>query len=144
MGSAATATATLPSHAGSPRPNLEGKTSAVTIVAFVGMLAIGLFYTAYSLLADVSEAGAKTTTLLPYLLLGVALLIALGFEFVNGFHDTANAVATVIYTHSLTPNFAVGLGTMVGWKRIVVTVGEKIGKSHLTYGQVASPSWWPC
>jgi inorganic phosphate transporter, PiT family len=32
---------------------------------------------------------------------GVALLIALGFEFVNGFHDTANAVATVIYTHSL-------------------------------------------
>jgi hypothetical protein len=31
------------------------------------------------------------------------LLIALGFEFVNGFHDTANAVATVIYTHSLPP-----------------------------------------
>jgi phosphate/sulfate permease len=37
---------------------------------------------------------------LPFLLLGVALLIALGFEFVNGFHGTANAVATVIYTHS--------------------------------------------
>ena len=35
------------------------------------------------------------------------LLIALGFEFVNGFHDTANAVATVIYTHSLEPNIAV-------------------------------------
>jgi PiT family inorganic phosphate transporter len=33
----------------------------------------------------------------------VALLFALGFQFVNGFHDTANAVATVIYTHSLTP-----------------------------------------
>ncbi len=31
----------------------------------------------------------------------MALLIALAFEFVNGFHDTANAVATVIYTHSL-------------------------------------------
>jgi len=31
--------------------------------------------------------------------------------------------------------FALGLGTMVGWKRIVVTVGEKIGKSHLTYAQ---------
>jgi PiT family inorganic phosphate transporter len=43
----------------------------------------------------------------PYLLLGLALVIALGFEFVNGFHDTANAVATVIYTHSLTPNVAV-------------------------------------
>ena len=33
---------------------------------------------------------------------------------------------------------ALGFGTMVGWKRIVVTVGEKIGKSHLTYGQGAS------
>jgi PiT family inorganic phosphate transporter len=40
-------------------------------------------------------------------LLGVALLVALGFEFVNGFHDTANAVATVIYTHSLEPHIAV-------------------------------------
>jgi PiT family inorganic phosphate transporter len=33
---------------------------------------------------------------------------------------------------------ALGLGTMIGWKRIVVTVGEKIGKAHLTYGQGAS------
>jgi len=33
---------------------------------------------------------------------------------------------------------ALGLGTMVGWKRIVVTVGEKIGKDHLTYGQGAT------
>jgi PiT family inorganic phosphate transporter len=33
---------------------------------------------------------------------------------------------------------ALGLGTMVGWKRIVVTVGEKIGKEHLSYGQGAS------
>src|SRR5579863_4115098 len=42
---------------------------------------------------------------------GVFLLLALGlalsFEFVNGFHDTANAVATVIYTHSLKPIVAV-------------------------------------
>jgi PiT family inorganic phosphate transporter len=33
---------------------------------------------------------------------------------------------------------ALGLGTMVGWRRIVVTVGEKIGKTHLTYGQGAA------
>jgi PiT family inorganic phosphate transporter len=33
---------------------------------------------------------------------------------------------------------ALGMGTMIGWKRIVVTVGEKIGKDHLTYGQGAS------
>ena len=33
---------------------------------------------------------------------------------------------------------ALGLGTMIGWKRIVITVGEKIGKTHLTYAQGAS------
>jgi PiT family inorganic phosphate transporter len=35
----------------------------------------------------------------------------------------------------VTVAIALGMGTMVGWKRIVVTVGEKIGKTHLTYGQ---------
>jgi len=47
----------------------------------------------------------------------LALALALGFEFVNGFHDTANAVATVIYTHSLKPWFAViwsGLWNLIG------------------------------
>jgi PiT family inorganic phosphate transporter len=39
--------------------------------------------------------------------LALALLLALSFEFVNGFHDTANAVATVIYTHTLKPTYAV-------------------------------------
>ena len=49
----------------------------------------------------------RGTSIYPYILLGVALLVALGFEFVNGFHDTANAVATVIYTHSMEPHLAV-------------------------------------
>lgn len=51
------------------------------------------------------------------LLLVMALLLALGFEFVNGFHDTANAVATVIYTRSLPPGWAVvwsGLWNLIG------------------------------
>ncbi len=50
-------------------------------------------------------------------LLCLAILLALSFEFVNGFHDTANAVATVIYTHSLTPTQAVvwsGLWNLAG------------------------------
>ena len=62
---------------------------------------------AWSIYRDVAATGGGPTTIVPFLLLGVALLIALGFEFVNGFHDTANAVATVIYTHSLPANFAV-------------------------------------
>ena len=42
-----------------------------------------------------------SASVLPFFLLGITLMIgALGFEFVNGFHDTANAVATCIYTHS--------------------------------------------
>jgi PiT family inorganic phosphate transporter len=48
------------------------------------------------LLADAASVGIGT-----WILLGLALLLALAFEFVNGFHDTANAVATVIYTHTL-------------------------------------------
>src|ERR1700761_9359620 len=51
------------------------------------------------------------------LFLGLALFLALSFEFVNGFHDTANAVATVIYTHTLRPWIAViwsGLWNLIG------------------------------
>ena len=39
---------------------------------------------------------------------------------------------------------ALGIGTMIGWKRIVVTVGEKIGKEHLTYAQGAAAELWRC
>jgi phosphate/sulfate permease len=48
-------------------------------------------------------------TPLQALLLLACLFVTLGFEFVNGFHDTANAVATVIYTNTLPPKVAVGL-----------------------------------
>nr|WP_246731465.1 inorganic phosphate transporter [Methylocapsa sp. S129] len=78
------------------------------VIAFLAVLAGGLFFMAYSIYHDIAASGAPApTTVLPFILLGVAMLIALGFEFVNGFHDTANAVATVIYTHSLQPQIAV-------------------------------------
>ncbi len=54
-------------------------------------------------------------------LLFACILIAFGFEFVNGFHDTANAVATVIYTHSLRPRVAVVLSGF--WNFTGVFVG---------------------
>src|ERR1700691_95822 len=66
---------------------------------------IGIIYAGYHLADDLSVA--HDTRAYPYILLGIALVIALGFEFVNGFHDTANAVATVIYTNSMSPNLAV-------------------------------------
>ncbi len=71
----------------------------------LGVLTMGAVYAGYALLSDL--AAAPSPGALVYTLLGLALLIALGFEFVNGFHDTANAVATVIYTHSLPAYFAV-------------------------------------
>ena len=77
------------------------------LLLFAAVMALGLFFTAYSIFSEVEAAGAKPTSILPYLLLAVALLVALGFEFVNGFHDTANAVATVIYTRALPPQIAV-------------------------------------
>src|SRR5438132_9649860 len=89
------------------RPNLDKGFNPLTMILFFGILTAGLLYVAYSIYADVDATGTKITTYLPYFLLLVALLIALGFEFVNGFHDTANAVATVIYTHSLPAEFAV-------------------------------------
>jgi PiT family inorganic phosphate transporter len=65
----------------------------------------GVIYAGVHLASDLSVV--RDTRAYPYILLGIALLIALGFEFVNGFHDTANAVATVIYTNSMSPNLAV-------------------------------------
>ena len=65
----------------------------------------GLAYIAFHVTKDLDRVTIPSVW--PYFLLALALLIALGFEFVNGFHDTANAVATVIYTHSLEPNVAV-------------------------------------
>ena len=79
-----------------------GRGSTVTIL--LGVLA-GLVYVGLKVRSDLSATHPSGS--FPYVLLGIALVIALGFEFVNGFHDTANAVATVIYTHSLEPHVAV-------------------------------------
>src|SRR5271157_705771 len=78
-------------------------------------LVIGVGFIGLNVSRDFS--GVTLGSVWPYLLLILALAIALGFEFVNGFHDTANAVATVIYTHSLDPNIAVvwsGLCNLAG------------------------------
>ncbi len=88
-------------------PDLTGAVNPITGIIFGGVIAAVLLFVAYSIYADIDATGTKVTAIAPFLLLFVALLIALGFEFVNGFHDTANAVATVIYTRSLPANFAV-------------------------------------
>ncbi|MFK2873993.1 inorganic phosphate transporter [Dyella lipolytica] len=74
-------------------------------IVFGLILVVGAVYAGMHLISDLSIVRSHSAA--PFILLGIALLIALGFEFVNGFHDTANAVATVIYTHSLPANLAV-------------------------------------
>jgi PiT family inorganic phosphate transporter len=84
-------------------------------IIFGVLLLGGLGYIINRLWFDL--APIHETSWFPYFLLGLALLIALGFEFVNGFHDTANAVATVIYTHALEPHVAVvwsGIWNFIG------------------------------
>jgi PiT family inorganic phosphate transporter len=93
---------------------IEQSSSRTGIFFFLAALASGLCYVLFHVARDLNAA---SVTFAPFLLLGLALLIALGFEFVNGFHDTANAVATVIYTHSLQPHIAVvlsGLCNLLG------------------------------
>jgi len=64
-------------------------------------------------------------------LLALALALALSFEFVNGFHDTANAVATVIYTHSLKPAQA------VVWSGAWNLIGVLTSSGAVAFGIVA-------
>jgi inorganic phosphate transporter, PiT family len=97
----------LPAGTESPKPRLDQPIDMRAVIIFLAVVGCGLFFAAYSIYGDVEATGTTVKSMLPFLLLGLALVVALAFEFVNGFHDTANAVATVIYTHSLPANLAV-------------------------------------
>ena len=105
------------------RPILDRKPSAAAVTVFLALLLAGAVYSAVSLTHDISGTLPPNVTYLPFVLLGVALLIALGFEFVNGFHDTANAVATVIYTNSLPPHAAVVYSGTLNFLGVVLSSG---------------------
>ena len=95
---------------------MNRKTGLIPMIIFGIVLVGGIAWAASQLLGDLF-AVPHAASVTAYALLALALLIALGFEFVNGFHDTANAVATVIYTHSLEPHIAVmwsGMWNLIG------------------------------
>jgi PiT family inorganic phosphate transporter len=126
-----TATLAAVDAASSNRPQLDSKPGGATVALFIALLIGGIVFAALSLRTDVLDSGVHTTTYLPFLLLGVALLIALGFEFVNGFHDTANAVATVIYTHSMPPNLA------VVWSGVFNFIGVLVSSGAVAFGIIS-------
>ncbi|NEU11214.1 inorganic phosphate transporter [Methylobacterium sp. BTF04] len=88
-------------------PKLDHGIHPTGVIAFLLVLVAGLAYALFSLIQDMNAVGESPLAIGAFALLALALLIALAFEFVNGFHDTANAVATVIYTHSMPPMVAV-------------------------------------
>jgi inorganic phosphate transporter, PiT family len=112
-------------------PDLDRGQHPLTGIILMGILAGGLLFVAYSIYADIDATGAKVTSYAPFILLFVALLIALGFEFVNGFHDTANAVATVIYTHSLPAHIA------VVWSGMFNLFGVLLSSGAVAFGIVS-------
>jgi PiT family inorganic phosphate transporter len=104
---------------------LESKISRgpgkIGAILFGRVVLCGIVYIFRQLSSDLSAV--RSPSVFPFIFLGIAMLVALGFEFVNGFHDTANAVATVIYTHSLEPHIAVvwsGLWNFIG---VVLSTG---------------------
>jgi len=98
-----------------------GKSARIGMLIFGVALVIGFVYAAASLVSDLAKIHAPQV--MPFVLLGIALLVALGFEFVNGFHDTANAVATVIYTHSMEPHVAVVWSGVWNFAGVLVSSG---------------------
>src|SRR5947199_3409645 len=115
MADLATIAAPLPNTPAFIERKFNARPSRRGLALFLVALLAGMAYIVFHLSRDLDAV--KSTSAWPYMLLGLALLIALGFEFVNGFHDTANAVATVIYTNSLEPHVAVvwsGLCNLAG------------------------------
>ncbi len=117
----------------SANPHLADKLAAgpgrIGMAVFSIALVIGIGYAGTQLVSDLAEIHLGSA--LPFLLLGVALLVALGFEFVNGFHDTANAVATVIYTHSLSPQIA------VVWSGVWNFIGVLVSTGTVAFGIIS-------
>src|SRR3954470_10262751 len=126
-------TASMSAAAGSHegKPKLDQPVNPLAVILFLGVVGAALLFVAYSLYSDVEATGAKVTSYVPYILLFVALLIALGFEFVNGFHDTANAVATVIYTHSLPAEVA------VVWSGVFNFLGVLVSSGAVAFGIIS-------
>ena len=109
------------------RPKLDARFGVASTSVFVVLLAGEIVYAAQGFLGDIHSVH-ENLALGVFALLGLALLIALGFEFVNGFHDTANAVATVIYTHSMAPVVA------VVWSGVFNFLGVLVSTGAVAYG----------
>jgi len=124
-------TAAIDSNGAMQKPKLDQGLGNAGRIGFAAAIITAVVYVGYSIFVDASAAGIHATTYLPFILLFIALLVALGFEFVNGFHDTANAVATVIYTNSMPANVA------VVWSGFFNFLGVLLSSGAVAFGIVS-------
>src|SRR5215471_12189157 len=110
-----------PAHTAAVHAKLAQGPGRLGTGIFAIALIVGIGYAGSHLISDLAQV--RMGSIFPYVLLTIALLVALGFEFVNGFHDTANAVATVIYTHSLDPHVAVVWSGAWNFLGVVLSTG---------------------
>ncbi|AYA02630.1 inorganic phosphate transporter [Acinetobacter sp. WCHAc010034] len=118
-----------PSTAAKKSTNVHVPTPKFFMPVFLTVIISTLIYIGFQLTADLAHVPALS--LYSMILLGTALFIALGFEFVNGFHDTANAVATVIYTNALSAPVA------VMWAGFCNFLGVMVASGAVAYGIIA-------
>jgi len=109
--------------------NVHVPTPKFFMPVFLTLIISTLIYIGFQLTSDLAHV--PPIGLYSMLLLGTALFIALGFEFVNGFHDTANAVATVIYTNALSAPVA------VMWAGFCNFLGVMVASGAVAYGIIA-------
>ncbi len=109
--------------------NVHVPTPKFFMPVFLTIIIATLIYIGVQLSADLAHVPALS--LYSVILLATALFIALGFEFVNGFHDTANAVATVIYTNALPAPVA------VMWAGFCNFLGVMVASGAVAYGIIA-------
>ena len=116
-------------HSADQSTNVHVPTPKFFMPVFLTLIISTLIYIGFQLSADLAHVPALG--LYTVVLLATALLIALGFEFVNGFHDTANAVATVIYTNALPAPVA------VMWAGFCNFLGVMVASGAVAYGIIA-------
>lgn len=128
---------TLPPTTGSPlveikqakSTNVHVPTPKFFMPVFITVIVATLIYIGFQVSADLAHV--PPLNLYSVILLATALFIALGFEFVNGFHDTANAVATAIYTNALSAPVA------VMWAGFCNFLGVMVASGAVAYGIIA-------
>ena len=109
--------------------NVHVPTPKFFMPVFLTIIIATLIYIGIQVTADLSHV--PPLSMYSLILLATALFIALGFEFVNGFHDTANAVATVIYTNALPAPVA------VMWAGFCNFLGVMVASGAVAYGIIA-------